>query len=195
MCCNVFAIFLYIVCMCAGRSRMSHRTAKWRPVNTCSSKKSRKLNSLAEPRFNNSCTHHEFGNPAPKDTTTSEECCKDDCEGESKHHCMHCSTSFCAQHLADHLCSAEYLPASTTEFVCRECSPNVESHRHTAEGCASCEEIEFFKKDVMKVVRATGVPDIIGRADTLVHAIDIMVGHAARTANQERYWPDMLDKM
>ena len=31
-----------------------------------------------------------------------------------------------------------------------------------------------------------------GRAEDVCKSIDIMVGHTARTSNQERYWSDML---
>ena len=60
----------------------------------------------------------------------------------------------------------------------------MESQKHKEEGCASCDEIEYFKKDIMKVATATGSEDILGRAEDLCKSIDIMVGHVARTANQ-----------
>ena len=56
-------------------------------------------------------------------------------------------------------------------------------------------QVHNFKLDVMKVSRATCDEDIIGRANDLCHSIDIMFAHSARMVNQERYWPDMLDKM
>ena len=149
-----------------------------------------KLGSLAEPRFNSVCGHHHFAAPIDRCPTVSEGCAHDGCTKASEHHCKHCETSFCIEHLADNICTAENLPAERSDdrgdksFVCRGCSPKVECKSHKKEGCASCDEVEYFKKDIMHVARQTGVEDIIGRAENLCADIDIMVGHVARTANQ-----------
>ena len=47
----------------------------------------------------------------------------------------------------------------------------------------------------MKCAMASEDPEIIGRAKDVCESIDIMVGHTARISNQERYWPDMLNKL
>ena len=47
----------------------------------------------------------------------------------------------------------------------------------------------------MKMAMASDDPEIIGRAKDVIESIDIMVGHTARIANQERYWPEQLDKL
>lgn len=79
------------------------------------------------------------------------------------------------------------MPATVEEaFVCRECSPNVEKQWHKEEGCASCDELEYFKKDLLKCARETGDEDIIGRANDVCENIDIMAGHIARVSNQAR---------
>lgn len=88
-------------------------------------------------------------------------------------------------HLALNICTAEHLPTDFGEdFVCPQCSPHVESRCHVKEGCATCDEVEYFKLDLRKVAKATGVADIIGRAEDLCTNIDIMVGHIARVTNQ-----------
>ena len=176
-----------------------------------------KLGSLAEERFNNCCDHHNISSPPPPEPEISELCCGDGCSKRSKHHCTYCSTSFCKDHLVDSICTAEHLPKKFPgSFVCPECSPRVESKTHKAGGCATCDEVSderpyypcvyhnynpsliqvhHFKLDIMKVSRATCDKDIIGRAEDLCQSIDIMVAHSARIVNQERYWPDVLDKM
>ena len=47
----------------------------------------------------------------------------------------------------------------------------------------------------MKCAMASEKSDIIARAKDVCENIDIMVGHTARITNQERYWPDMLNKL
>ena len=102
--------------------------------------------------------------------------------------------------------------------MCKKCSPKVESTSRK-NGCASCEEIQHFKLDLMKVAIASGSADILGRAQNLCESIDTMVGHIQRMSNQvcldclmrhvrthrmftfmytytqERYWPHLLDQM
>lgn len=144
-----------------------------------------KLGSLAEPRFNRCCTHDIFAEAATRCPVISETCQHDGCTVDSKHHCKFCATSYCTVHLALNICTAEHLPTDFGEdFVCPQCSPHVESRCHVKEGCATCDEVEYFKLDLRKVAKATGVADIIGRAEDLCTNIDIMVGHIARVTNQ-----------
>ena len=77
-----------------------------------------------------------------------------------------------------------YRPILKKKFICRKCSPNVEKKSHKEEGCASCNEIEYFKKDLLHCVKATADDDIIGRAKDVCDSIDIMQGHTARVSNQ-----------
>jgi len=49
--------------------------------------------------------------------------------------------------------------------------------------------------DLMACAEASQDEQILGRARDVCKSIDIMVGHTARTANQERFWPASLDKM
>ena len=71
----------------------------------------------------------------------------------------------------------------------------MESQTHRQEGCASCDEVQYFKMDLMKVVRDTQDKDILGRAEGVCRCIDDYVAHVARMVNQERYWPNKLDEM
>ena len=143
------------------------------------------LGSLAEPRYNNACEHHDFASPPLDDPSCTRECCADDCSKRSKHHCNHCPTSFCKACLAQNICTSENLPHDApASFICKQCSPRVESCSHKAGGCATCDEVDYFKKDLMKAAKATGSEDILGRAIGVCKSIDIMVGHTQRTANQ-----------
>ena len=45
------------------------------------------------------------------------------------------------------------------------------------------------------MANSSGDAEVIGRATDVCTNIDIMVGHTARIANQERYWPDLLQKL
>ena len=144
-----------------------------------------KLGSLAEPRSNDCCNHGDFAPPPPDEEECSERCCADGCAKRTKYHCRHCSTSFCKEHLRDSICTAEHLPKDcNVQFVCPECSPRVEAQTHKEGGCATCDEVHYFKLDVMKVARSTGVADIIGRGENLCKSIDLMVAHSARMVNQ-----------
>ena len=82
-----------------------------------------------------------------------------------------------------------------TNFVCTACAPKVDSCQHVSTGCATCDEIHYFKVDLLKCANASGVEQIIGRAKDVCHSIDTMVGHTARISNQERYWPDLLEEL
>ena len=145
------------------------------------------LGSLADSRLNNCCRHHQFSTPPPPVAIDSKKCCGDGCSKRSKHHCKHCSTSLCTKHLDENICTSEVLPPKFGKsFVCKECSPKVESTSHK-NGCASCDEIQFFKRDLMKVAIATGSADILGRAKNLCQSIDIMVAHIMRMSNQVCY--------
>lgn len=117
------------------------------------------------------------------------------CEKRPSCHCTHCTTSFCRPHCAEAVCSSENLPAGATAFVCKQCAPKLDACTHSNLGCATCDEIQYFKQDLMHCAHATNQGDIIGRAKDVCKSIDVMVGHTARTSNQERYWPDMLDKL
>ena len=55
--------------------------------------------------------------------------------------------------------------------------------------------MHFFKLDLLKCANATNNKDILGRARSVCESIDTMIGHTARLVNQERYWPEMLDRM
>ena len=164
------------------------------------------LGSLADSRLDNKCDHHQCTPPPPLVVTVNEddedvviedvleeaedmeeECCKDGCSQAAKHHCKHCATSFCTKHLELTICRSEYLPQDFgKQFVCTECSPKVEATSHKKGGCATCDEVHFFKLDVMKCAVATADKDILGRAESLCECIDIMVAYVMRTANQVR---------
>ena len=76
------------------------------------------LGSLAEPRFDNPCTHHENLSPPPPEETTKSSTCGG-CSKRSRYHCKHCTLSFCKDHLVQNICKAEILPATfNTDFVC-----------------------------------------------------------------------------
>ena len=79
--------------------------------------------------------------------------------------------------------------------VCRSCSPKVEACKHSASGCASCDEMHYFKQDILKCAEKTEDEDILGRSRALCESIDTMIGHTARQVNQERYWPELLDRL
>ena len=136
------------------------------------------------------------GKNPPTCATKSAVCCSAECKKKATCHCKHCDTSFCRPHCAKHLCTAEHMPTSFgADFVCTSCAPKVDSCRHSRGGCATCSEMHYFKQDLMKCANASKNPEIIGRAKDVCTSIDIMVGHTARIANQERYWPDVLEKM
>lgn len=117
------------------------------------------------------------------------------CKKRPTCHCTHCATSFCRAHCAEAVCSSENLPAGAKTFLCKQCAPKLDACTHSTLGCATCDEIQYFKQDLMHCAHATKQDDIIGRAKDVCKSIDIMVGHTARISNQERYWPDMLDKL
>ena len=138
----------------------------------------------------------EGSHPPPACASKSDKCCKEGCKTRPTCHCQHCNTSFCRPHCAQVLCSSENMPKTFGKtFVCPECQPKVDACRHSELGCATCDEIQFFKMDLMKCAEASQDDQILGRARDVCTSIDIMVGHTARTSNQERYWPELLDKM
>ena len=152
-----------------------------------------KLGSLAEPRFNNSCNHGHFDSGPPNVAGISTRCCQEGCNKRSQHHCRHCVTSFCRQCLSRSICTAEELPSDfPQQFVCPKCSPAVERKHHQEGGCATCDEVHYFKLDLTKVARSTGDKDIIGRAEGVCEAIDTMVAHAARMVNQVLLHPNPI---
>ena len=134
--------------------------------------------------------------PPSKCATREGVCCLDTCGKRSTCHCDYCDKSLCRKHCEDELCSAEIMPNTFgTNFVCTACAPKVDSCQHASTGCGTCDEIHYFKLDLMKCVNASGVEENIGRAKDVCHAIDTMVGHTARINNQERYWPDLLEEL
>ena len=134
--------------------------------------------------------------PPPKCGTREGVCCNDTCGKRASCHCNHCDKSLCREHCEEELCSAENMPKTFgSNFVCTGCAPKVDSCQHDSTGCATCDEIHYFKLDLVKCANATGDQQIIGRAKDVCHAIDTMVGHTARITNQERYWPDLLGEL
>ena len=123
-------------------------------------------------------------------------CCESGCSTRASCHCMHCATSYCRPHCEKKVCSSEKMPkAFGQQFVCPECAPAVDACQHNEKGCATCDEIHYFKQDLMKCAKTTQDEEIIGRATDVCNSIDIMVGHTARITNQECYWPDLLNKL
>lgn len=47
----------------------------------------------------------------------------------------------------------------------------------------------------MKLATQSKDTEIIGRAKDVCENIDLMLGHTARIANQERYWPEQVEKL
>ena len=134
--------------------------------------------------------------PPPACATRSKVCCNDTCGKRSTCHCDHCDKSLCRDHCAEELCTSENMPNTFGKcFVCTECAPKVDSCQHASAGCATCDEVYYFKLDLMKCANASGEDEIIGRAKDVCQAIDTMVGHTARITNQERYWPDLLQEL
>ena len=162
------------------------------------------LGSLGDTRLDEPCTHdhpHPTSRPekpTPVDHTATDTCSQPDCKRKASAKCKYCRVSLCRDHLETNLCTSECLPPAKVmgkEFVCPTCRPLVDAYRHTKEGCATCNEVEFFKEDLLLCARRTKCPDLIGQAKSVCESIDIMVGHNARIVNQERFWPAALDKM
>ena len=129
------------------------------------------------------------------DPKCTEKCAESGCKTRAAANCKYCPVSWCRPHLENKLCRSEHLPAATSEFVCPQCRPKIDAHRHSKEGCATCNEIEFFKEDLVLCARRTKCADLISKALNLCDAIDTIVGHNARIVNQERFWPAALDRM
>ena len=161
------------------------------------------LGSLADARLNEPCTHEHPDPRARPDMPRTQEsrsvkCSDAGCEKKPSAHCKHCRVSFCREHLKSNLCSSECLPPAIImgdKFVCRGCQPLRDACKHTTTGCATCDEVEFFKEDLLVCARRTKCPDLLGRAKCVCESIDIMVGHNARTVNQERFWPELMEEM
>lgn len=137
------------------------------------------------------------GVPAPaKNPTTFPQCVHPKCNKRSGLHCQYCDKSLCRDHCQKEICSAEILPKGRKgDFVCTSCSPKIEACKHSDKGCATCDEIFYFKQDLMHCVQACNDDQLVGLAKNVCQAIDVMVGHTARIKNQERYWPDLLEKL
>ena len=168
-------------------------------------------------------TKWQAGHHPPTCDTTHDGCCVSACKSKATHHCRHCHVSLCRKHCTKDVCGNKVpkkLPTSFgPDFVCSTCSPIIDSCQHSNEGCATCNEVYYFKQetfaltltltpqpynltitypvwqDLLKMAMASDDPEIIGRAKDVIESIDIMVGHTARIANQERYWPEQLDKL
>ena len=161
------------------------------------------LGSLADPRLNQPCTHdHPDPTRRPDmprtETRTSSTCSESGCKKRPASHCKHCRVSFCRAHLESTLCTSECLPPASVlgdEFVCQRCQPLRDACKHSAEGCATCDELEFFKQDLLHCARHTKCPDILEQAKSVCESIDLMVGHTARIVNQERFWPAEMEEM
>ena len=161
------------------------------------------LGSLADTRLDETCTHqhpHPTISPAmpPIVSATSETCSESGCTKQSSSSCKHCSVSLCRKHLEARLCTCEDLPAADVfgeGFVCPTCRTRVDATTHTKEGCATCDELVFFKEDLIKCARRTECEDLIGQAQQVCQAIDVIIAHNARIVNQERFWPDALERM
>ena len=87
------------------------------------------------------------GHNPPTCGSRSDVCCSGGCKKTPTCHCKHCETSFCREHCAKELCTAEYMPKSFgADFICTSCAPKVDSCLHSSEGCATCSEIYYFKQ-------------------------------------------------
>jgi hypothetical protein len=164
-------------------------------------------------------TKWQAGPLPPNCDNTHDVCCASGCRKNSTMHCRHCHTSLCRKHCTPEVCGNKVpkeLPTSFgPDFVCTACSTKVDSCQHSPEGCATCDEIHNFKQvcqppninymhltsihlaqqDLMKLATLSKDTEIIGRAKDVCANIDLMVGHTARIANQERYWPEQLEKL
>ena len=167
--------------------RLQHRLHLKEESGTAAHCLKMNIGSVADDRLDEPCRHpHPDPNncPAvpPMCETSKETCCAADCTKRASCSCRHCPVSFCRKHLESTLCRSEHLPPAGTmdSFVCPKCRPNVDAHRHSAEGCASCSEIEFFKEDLLKCVRRTKCPELLGKAQVVCRCIDSIVGHNAR---------------
>ena len=117
-------------------------------------------------KFSSTCTQHrrnwsqewpeskwygESGPPLHEERAGM--CTTSGCEKKATCHCVHCESSYCRPHCAAVLETSEKMPPTFGQrHVCPKCSPRVESVNHDAKGCATCEEIHFFKHDLMKCV-------------------------------------------
>ena len=161
------------------------------------------LGSVADPRLNEPC-EHDHSNPItrpdlpPKETGTSTTCSEPGCAKRPSSHCRHCRVSYCRKHLEANLCRSEYLPPANIfgdDFVCPTCQPSVDARKHTSDGCATCDEVQFFKEDLLLCAGRTKCPELLDQAKAVCECIDTMVAHTARIVNQERFWPAELDEM
>ena len=161
------------------------------------------LGSIADERLNESCTHnhpnpHAQPDLPPLEPRTSSICSEPGCTKRPGSHCKYCRVSLCRKHLQTKLCKSENLPPADEmgdEFVCPTCQPLVDACKHTSEGCATCDEVQFFKEDLILCAEKTKCPEIVGQARHVCQSIDTMVAHTARIVNQERFWPYELEEM
>ena len=161
------------------------------------------LGSIADERLNESCTHnhpnpHAQPDLPPLEPRTSSICSEPGCTKRPGSHCKYCRVSLCRKHLQTKLCKSENLPPADEmgdEFVCPTCQPLVDACKHTSEGCVTCDEVQFFKEDLILCAEKTKCPEIVGQARHVCQSIDTMVAHTARIVNQERFWPYELEEM
>lgn len=180
--------------------RLQHRLHLSEESSTAAHCLRMSLGSLADSRLDEPCRHpHSEPTRCPPipalDPKCTEKCAESGCKTRAAANCKYCPVSWCRPHLENKLCRSEHLPAATSEFVCPQCRPKIDAHRHSKEGCATCNEIEFFKEDLVLCARRTKCADLISKALNLCDAIDTIVGHNARIVNQERFWPAALDRM
>jgi hypothetical protein len=161
------------------------------------------LGSVGDPRLNEPC-EHDHPDPTtrpelpPKETAKSTTCSEPGCTKRPSSHCRHCRVSFCRKHLEANLCRSEHLPPAKIlgdDFVCPTCQPRVDAHKHTRDGCATCDEVQFFKEDLLLCAERTKCSELLGQAKLVCECIDTMVAHTARIVNQERFWPSELEEM
>ena len=166
------------------------------------------LSSVVDTRLDEKCTHEHpnqrstatpLSDPPQKNTQdkSKPKCSESNCKKNASLQCKHCSICYCRGHLESNLCTSECLPPADLlkEFICQDCRSKYDERRHSSAGCATCEEIQFFKKDLMWCAERTKSEELVGQAQAVCESIDIIVGHTARIVNQEKFWPHVLDKM
>ena len=164
------------------------------------------LSSAVDTRLDEQCRHEHPNQQSaapldPPEENTQEQpatkCSEPDCKKRASLKCKYCEACYCRGHLESKLCTSECLPPANLldEFICRGCRATYDEQKHSSAGCATCEEIQFFKKDLMRCAERTKNENLVGRARAVCECIDTMVGHTARIVNQERFWPHTLDKM
>lgn len=95
-------------------------------------------------------TKWQAGPLPPTCDNTHDGCRATGCTQTATMHCRHCETSLCRKHCTEEVCDDKVpkeLPTSFgPDFVCSTCSKKVDSCQHSPEGCATCDEIHYFKQ-------------------------------------------------